>query len=80
MAHGRTVNDQKGGDSVIVNTVVKGTRQPSSHSSYLKQPSSRGNALARIGSFRRGWKQRLQNQPKTYWRELKTDELAATLL
>lgn len=84
MAHGRTVNDQKGEDSVIVNTVLKGTRQPSSHSSYLKQPFSRGNALARISksqkSFRKGWKQRLQNQPKTYRRELKTDELAATLL
>ena len=66
MAHGRTASDQKGRDSVIVNTVVKGTRQPSSHSSYLKQPFLEGNALARIGSFRKGWKQRLQNQPKTY--------------
>lgn len=43
----------------------------------IKAPLSRGNALVRIGSFTRGWKQRSQNQWKTYRRELKTDKLVA---
>lgn len=57
MAHGRTVNDEKGGDSVITNTVVKGTRQLRS---YLKQPFSRGNALTRRVSFRREFHKRVE--------------------
>lgn len=62
MARGRTVNDQKGGDSDTVNTVGKGTRQPGSHSSSSKQPFSRGNALARIGSFRREFQKRVETE------------------
>lgn len=53
------------GDSAIVNTVVKGTRQPSNHSSYGKQQFCRGNALVRAGRFRTGWKQTLQDQRYT---------------
>lgn len=53
------------GDSAIVNTIVKGTRQPSNHSSYGKQQFCRGNALVRAGRFRTGWKQTLQDQRYT---------------
>lgn len=33
--------------------------------------------MVRTGSFRRGWKWRLQDQSKTYREEVKTGELAA---
>lgn len=52
-------------DSAIVDTVVKGTRQPSNHSSHEKQQSCRRNALVRAGRFTTGWKQAVQDQRHT---------------
>lgn len=65
-------------DSATVNTVVKGTRQPSNHSSYEKQQFCRRNALVRAGKFRKGWNHTLQNQRHTQGEP--KDKLAANTL